>query len=97
MTNQLMKLSDLGMLLDYSDVRSIESWCKKNNIPIIPAGKQKYVLSSFVDEYFKNFVIKKVSGVDTVSAETAKKTGNENVIRTHSKASQTFLENVKSK
>lgn len=56
MKYQLMKLSELGFLLDYEDIRSIESWCNKNKIPIMTAGKQKYVPTVFVDLYFQEYV-----------------------------------------
>lgn len=61
MTHQLMKLSELGQLLDYSDSRSIESWCNRNNVPIMIMGKQKYTLPVFVDQYFQRYVKKYVT------------------------------------
>jgi len=61
MKYQLMKLSELGFLLDYEDTRSIEGWCQKNKIPIMTAGRQKYVPTFFVDLYFQNYVTKFVT------------------------------------
>jgi len=54
MIESLIKLSELGPLLDYEDMRSISNWCIKNNIPILSAGKQKYVPSNLVNLYFEN-------------------------------------------
>lgn len=61
MKYQLMKLSELGFLLDYEDTRSIEGWCNKNKIPIMTAGRQKYVPTVFVDLYFHNYVTRFVT------------------------------------
>jgi hypothetical protein len=49
MTQQIMKLSELETLLNYKDSRSTKKWCKKNNILIIPMGKQKYVPKKLVE------------------------------------------------
>lgn len=58
MKYQLMKLAELGFLLDYEDARSIEGWCNKNKIPIMTAGRQKYVPTVFVDLFFQDYVTK---------------------------------------
>lgn len=98
MKEEIIKLSELGNLLGYSDTRSIETWCKKNGIPIIPAGKVKYVLASFIEQYFKDSLTNEISrqnkvprndnGIDRLSVIKQ--------IQTHSKASQSFLNNIKS-
>lgn len=49
-----MKICELGVLLGYNDTRSIEKWCKKVNIPILIAGKIKYVYSILVELHFQN-------------------------------------------
>jgi hypothetical protein len=54
MKEKIMNLSELGALLEYEDERSIINWCKKNKIPVIYAGKAKYVLTLFVDRFFEN-------------------------------------------
>ena len=61
MKEQLIKISELGEMLDYSDLRSTESWCKKNNIPIVTAGKQKYVLPYFINRFIKDSLSKFLS------------------------------------
>ena len=54
MKNKLMKLSELGDLLEYSDQRSILRWCKQNQILIFHVGKARYVASEMIDKYFEN-------------------------------------------
>lgn len=61
MKDNIMKLSELGLLLEYEDERSITNWCRKNKIPVIDAGKAKYVISTFIDLYFENEVKKFVN------------------------------------
>lgn len=61
MKDNIMKLSELGILLEYEDERSIINWCGKNKIPVIDAGKAKYVISTFIDLYFENAVAKFVN------------------------------------
>ena len=56
-----MKLSELGFLLEYEDERSILNWCKKNKIPVVHAGKAKYVLNDFINQFFKNDITKFVN------------------------------------
>ena len=97
MTNQLMKLSELGDILGYADNRSIEGWCKKNMIPIIPAGKLKYVMSSFVEDYFKNILSNKTSADTQEIKDVKSKLVTNKIIKSYSKASQSFLDNIKSK
>lgn len=57
MKENKMKLSELGFLLEYEDERSTINWCKKHKIPVIIAGKAKYVMSVFIDMFFKNQLV----------------------------------------
>lgn len=100
MTQQLMKLNELGGYLGYSDLRSTESWCKKNMIPIIPAGKQKYVPTSFVEKYFNDKIKRIVSNNPEHPKVTINGLGigedkNQYYKKTHSKTTQNFLNNIK--
>lgn len=54
MKEKLMKLSELGFLLEYEDERSVINWCNKNKIQVINFGKCKYVISTFIDMFFEN-------------------------------------------
>jgi hypothetical protein len=49
MMSKLIEIRDLIALLGYVDERSIESWCKKNKVPLIHIGKKTYTLNSFID------------------------------------------------
>jgi hypothetical protein len=49
-----MELTELEALLNYKDLRSTKKWCKKNNILIIPMGKQKYVPKKLVEMHLNN-------------------------------------------
>lgn len=54
MIDNLMKLSELGTLLEYCDERSTTKWCKKNGVLILHVGKAKYVAASQVNSFFEN-------------------------------------------
>jgi hypothetical protein len=54
MTNNLMKLSELAELLEYSDMRSVTKWCHKNKILVAHVGKAKYVAADQIDTFFDN-------------------------------------------
>lgn len=54
MKNEFMELTELEALLNYKDSRSTKKWCKKNNILIIPMGKQKYVPKKLVEMHLNN-------------------------------------------
>jgi hypothetical protein len=58
MKEKFMKLSELANLLEYDDERSVLNWCKANKIPVVIAGKAKYVVSTFIDMYFNDEVAK---------------------------------------
>ena len=49
MMSKLIEVKDLIDLLGYVDERSIETWCKKNKVPLIHIGKKTYTLNSFID------------------------------------------------
>jgi hypothetical protein len=49
MMDKLIEISELVELLGYVDERSIESWCKKNKVPLIHIGKKTYTISNFID------------------------------------------------
>ncbi len=49
MMSKLIEIKDLIDLLGYVDERSIETWCKKNKVPLIHIGKKTYTLNSFID------------------------------------------------
>ena len=54
MINKLMKLSELGELLEYDDTRSIINWCKNNKILVMHIGKAKYVTCIQIELLFEN-------------------------------------------
>ena len=81
MKDKLITLSELGILLEYEDIRSTEKWCKKNNIPILTAGKQKYVPSIFVNHFFQNSINKFVSAKFRNPIEIMDAIENDNPIR----------------
>ena len=47
--DKLVELNELMELLGYTDIRSIESWCKKNKVPLFHVGKKTYTIRNFVD------------------------------------------------
>ena len=51
MLNKLIEIGDLVDLLGYVDERSIESWCKKNKVPLIHIGKKIYTVADFIDRF----------------------------------------------
>ncbi len=51
MMSKLIEIKDLIDLLGYVDERSIETWCKKNKVPLIHIGKKTYTLNSFIDMF----------------------------------------------
>ncbi len=51
MMSKLIETKELVDLLGYVDERSIESWCKKNKLPLIHIGKKTYTLNSFIDMF----------------------------------------------
>lgn len=58
MKNEFMELTELEALLNYKDSRSTKKWCKKNDILIIPLGKQKYVPKKLVEIHLDNQLVK---------------------------------------
>lgn len=48
-TEKLVEINELIDLLGYTDVRSIETWCKKNKIPLFNVGKKTYTIRNFLD------------------------------------------------
>ncbi len=65
-----MNLSELAELLAYTDMRSVTSWCNKNNILVAHVGKAKYVaadqISEFFENKFKRFAEKKFDNSDQI-------------------------------
>jgi len=49
--NKLIEISELKELLGYVDERSIESWCKKNKVPLFHIGKKTYTINNFIDRF----------------------------------------------
>ena len=49
MVNKLVEIKELMDLLGYTDERSIESWCKKNKVPLFHVGKKTYTIRNFID------------------------------------------------
>lgn len=49
MMDKLVEINDLIDMLGYVDERSIETWCKKNKIPLFHIGKRTYTISTFID------------------------------------------------
>lgn len=49
MVDDLIDIKDLSELLGYTDQRSIQNWCKRNKIPLIPLGKKTYTVRHFID------------------------------------------------
>ena len=47
--DKLVEVNELMELLGYTDIRSIESWCKKNKVPLFYVGKKTYTIKNFVD------------------------------------------------
>ena len=48
-TDKLVEINELVDLLGYTDERSIESWCKKNKVPLFHVGKKTYTIRNFID------------------------------------------------
>lgn len=49
MVDKLVEIRELMDLLGYTDERSIESWCKKNKVPLFHVGKKTYTIRNFID------------------------------------------------
>lgn len=49
MANKLVEIGELMDLLGYTDERSIESWCRKNKVPLFHVGKKTYTIKNFID------------------------------------------------
>lgn len=49
MKDRLVDVNEIMELLGYTDIRSIESWCKKNKVPLFHVGKKTYTIKNFVD------------------------------------------------
>lgn len=49
MVDKLVEIRELMELLGYTDERSIESWCKKNKVPLFHVGKKTYTIRNFID------------------------------------------------
>lgn len=49
MVDKLVEIKELMDLLGYTDERSIESWCKKNKVPLFHVGKRTYTIRNFID------------------------------------------------
>lgn len=48
-TDKLVEIGELINLLGYTDERSIESWCRKNKVPLFHVGKKTYTIRNFID------------------------------------------------
>ena len=49
--DKLVEIRELMDLLGYTDERSIESWCKKNKVPLFHVGKKTYTIRNFIDMF----------------------------------------------
>jgi hypothetical protein len=49
MVKKLIEIKELIDLLGYVDERSIETWCKKNKVPLFYIGKKTYTINNFID------------------------------------------------
>ncbi len=49
MVDKLVEIKELMDLLGYADERSIESWCRKNKVPLFHVGKKTYTIRNFID------------------------------------------------
>lgn len=49
MVDKLVEIRELMDLLGYTDERSIESWCKKNKVPLFHVGRKTYTIRNFID------------------------------------------------
>lgn len=49
MKDRLVDVNEIMELLGYTDMRSIESWCKKNKVPLFHVGKKTYTIKNFID------------------------------------------------
>lgn len=47
----LLEIHDLKDLLGYSDLRSVRSWCLKNNIPLVVLGRRTYTQRQLLVNY----------------------------------------------
>jgi len=50
-TDKLVEITEMIDLLGYTDVRSIEAWCKKNKVPLFHVGKKTYTIRNFLDMF----------------------------------------------
>lgn len=51
MKDKLIEINELIELLGYVDERSIETWCRKNKVPLFHVGKKTYTISDFIDRF----------------------------------------------
>jgi hypothetical protein len=51
LTDKLVEMNELIDLLGYTDERSIETWCKKNKVPLFYVGKKTYTIRNFLDMF----------------------------------------------
>lgn len=49
--DKLTEISELAEILGYTDHRSIETWCKKNKVPLFHIGKKTYTIKNFLDRF----------------------------------------------
>jgi hypothetical protein len=70
MTDKLIDIQELIPLLGDKDIRTIEGWCSKNNLPVIKLGKKKYTVSYFLDHFIENelktFIDKNFANPDAI-------------------------------
>lgn len=48
--NNLIDINNLKELLGYADLRSVRTYCKNNNVPIIVLGRKSYVHEAFLND-----------------------------------------------
>lgn len=53
---RLVSVQELGEILGYSDVRSVRSWCRQNDIPLFQLGKRTYTDSKLLDLHLEGLI-----------------------------------------
>lgn len=70
--DKLTEISELAEILGYSDQRSVESWCRKNKVPLFHIGKKTYTVKTFIDRFISEQLEKFVKATFKNSDEILK-------------------------
>ena len=64
------EFNELAEMLHYIDMRSVRSWCHRNNIMVLDMGNASYVptvmLKQYYEQQFKDFVARNFDNSDQV-------------------------------